>query len=306
MQYLKHIKPYWRWFVLGITLFFILTTLKNNWDKIAAIQIQSLGWLYLCVALLLNLFAHTWSGWVWSLILRAFQQPVKPLWAVKLYLKTNIYKYLPGNIWHFSGRIGALNKLGITLSIASLSVLLEPLLMAAAALMVALISSCLGLIQTSSNNWILFIEITILISILISIHPIIFNRVIKIVSQLKHQETSILQNYLLAPLLGEIIFLLGRGGAFIFTLMTITSVEITNIPKILSAFSFAWLLGLIVPGAPGGLGVFEASAIALLGTNNFSVGSILAGVALFRLVSILAELIGFIWGTINLSIADER
>ncbi|WP_354635191.1 hypothetical protein [Planktothricoides raciborskii] len=40
---------------------------------------------------------------------------------------------------------------------------------------------------------------------------------------------------------------------------------------VLSAFSFAWLLGLVLPGAPGGIGIFEATAIALL-QNNFPPG----------------------------------
>jgi hypothetical protein len=58
----------------------------------------------------------------------------------------------------------------------------------------------------------------------------------------------------------------------------------------LSAFSTAWLLGLIVPGAPGGIGVFEVTAIALL-DRHFSPGLLLSIVALFRVVSILGEVI---------------
>jgi uncharacterized membrane protein YbhN (UPF0104 family) len=43
---------------------------------------------------------------------------------------------------------------------------------------------------------------------------------------------------------------------------------------LLGAFSLAWLLGLVVPGAPGGLGVFEATAIALL-QQRFSGGLVI-------------------------------
>jgi hypothetical protein len=48
---------------------------------------------------------------------------------------------------------------------------------------------------------------------------------------------------------------------------------------------------MVVPGAPGGLGVFEVVAIALLGTG-FSTGTVLGVAALYRLVSILSEAIG--------------
>jgi len=43
-----------------------------------------------------------------------------------------------------------------------------------------------------------------------------------------------------------------------------------------------------VPGALGGMGVFEATAIALL-PDRFSTGIILSAVALYRIISILAD-----------------
>jgi uncharacterized membrane protein YbhN (UPF0104 family) len=56
-------------------------------------------------------------------------------------------------------------------------------------------------------------------------------------------------------------------------------------------------VGLIVPGAPGGMGVFEAVAIALLDRSQFDAAIILIAVALFRFVSILAETLaaGLAW-----------
>ena len=64
----------------------------------------------------------------------------------------------------------------------------------------------------------------------------------------------------------------------------------------MGAFSIAWLLGLVVPGAPGGIGVFEAVAIALLG-NQLPTGLLISSVALYRLISTLAEALGagLIW-----------
>lgn len=60
---------------------------------------------------------------------------------------------------------------------------------------------------------------------------------------------------------------------------------------VLSAFSFAWLLGLVLPVAPGGIGIFEATAIALL-QNNFPPGILLGAIAFYRLISLAAEAIG--------------
>ncbi len=96
------------------------------------------------------------------------------------------------------------------------------------------------------------------------------------------------QHYPLLPLLGELGFLGLRGTGFFFTWLAISPLNPSQIPQLYTAFSFAWLLGLLIPGAPGGLGVFEATAIALL-DRHFSAGVILSVVALFRFVSILAE-----------------
>jgi hypothetical protein len=59
----------------------------------------------------------------------------------------------------------------------------------------------------------------------------------------------------------------------------------------MGGFSFAWLVGLVLPVSPGGIGVFEATAIALL-DGILTPGVLLGAVAVYRLVSILAEIIG--------------
>jgi uncharacterized membrane protein YbhN (UPF0104 family) len=50
-------------------------------------------------------------------------------------------------------------------------------------------------------------------------------------------------------------------------------------------------MGLIVPGAPGGMGVFEATTIALLDRQEFPPAIILTTTAIYRVISILAEAI---------------
>jgi hypothetical protein len=292
---LSAIKPYLRWFIFGATLFFVIKAFKDRWQDVTAIQIEHAGWLMLASALLVTLLAHIWSGWVWSWILNIFKQPIGQWQAILVYLKTNIYKYIPGNVWHFYGRIDRVSKAGGSLGVASLSVLLEPLLMAAAALIVALISSGIGLSQTATNIWILGLQILILVGVLIGIHPRILNLVIHRLSKskkgAKEAKNVELDRYPWLPLLGELGFLMFRGSGFLLTLLAIMPIGFDRIPQLLSVFSFAWLLGLIVPGAPGGIGVFEATAIALLPPTQFPSGAILSCVALFRVVSILAEVI---------------
>ena len=292
---LAAIKPYLRWFILGGTLFFLIKTFKDRWQEIAAVRVDDSGWLMLLTALVVTLLAHVWSGWVWTWILQAFNLSLGTAIAIRVYLITNIAKYLPGNVWHFYGRISAVSKQGSSIGAATLSVLLEPLLMAAAALLIGLISMGSGWLETTFDLKVVALQIISLIAVLVGIHPRILNPIIHRLSRSKGNanaeaaETVDLKSYPFRPFLGEIGFLVFRGMGFLLTFMTLKSVTLMQIPQLISAFSFAWLFGLVVPGAPGGLGIFEATVIALLDDSQFPTAIVLTTVALFRVVSILAE-----------------
>lgn len=295
------IKPYSQWIIWGVTLFFLLQALIRHWHEVTTIQITATGWATLIVALGVTLLAHIWSGCVWTWILKELNQQVDRVQFIQVYLKTNLAKYLPGNVWHYYGRITAAKDTGIPTTIAALSVVLEPLLMAAAALIVTL----LGISVTASHRSTLLGLSTLgLCSVLVAVHPRFLNAALRTVgkSKFKNNKTTLdinkfgLVRYPLRPLIGELGFILLRGLGFLLTMLALKSLPINELPLLLGAFSLAWLLGLIVPGAPGGLGVFEATAIALL-ENRFAAGVVISAIALYRLVSILAEVVaaGLAW-----------
>lgn len=290
------IKPYLRWIILGVTLFFLAKTLKDNWAQVLQIRISDSGWVSLGTAFIITIMAHLWSGWIWFWILKEFNQSVNLWWAIRVYLVTNIAKYLPGNIWHFYGRITETKKAGVPVEIAILSVLIEPLLMAAAAL---------GVASFGSSQESLFLQFLCFFAVLSIVHPRILNPVIKYLVKIKlkvkksdlEPTTELkLERYPIKPFVGEICFVLLRGSGFLLTMFAFNSIEFNQILLIFSVFSLAWLLGLVVPGAPGGVGVFEATALALL-EPKFSPGIVLSAVAFYRLISVLAETFaaGLVW-----------
>lgn len=296
-QIWSRFKPYCPWLILGGTLFFLTKAFKDNWQEVAAIRITALGWATLAIALGVTLFAHIWSGWVWTWMLAELNQPVCSSQFVQVYLKTNIAKYLPGNVWHYYGRILAAKNAGVTANVATLSVLLEPLLMAAAALIVVLFSIQSLAFTTQSNFRGLII--LVLVTVAIALHPRFLNLALRFFSRLKLKSTKSntvdvnafqVKRYPWRPMLGELGFVGLRGIGFLLTVLALKSVEMSQIPLLMGAFSLAWLLGLVIPGAPGGLGVFEVTAIALL--HQFSAGLVVGAIALYRLVSILAEAAG--------------
>ena len=292
---LTQIKPYLRWFIWGGVLFFLIKTVKDRFGEISAIRINERGWLVLAIALAITICAHVWSGWVWTWILRLFKQSLEVKEGIRVYLVTNIAKYSPGNIWHYYGRITAVYRAGGSKGAATLSVLLEPLLMASAALLIGLIGSGLGLLETNFNPVIILLQLLSLLAVLTGIHPRILNPWMHRLSRSKNKadataaQSVVLKSYPLMPFLGEIGFVFLRGCGFLFTFLALQSISVEQVPQLISAFSFAWLLGLVVPGAPGGLGVFEVTAYSLLDDSLFPTE--IAAVALYRLISILAEAI---------------
>jgi glycosyltransferase 2 family protein len=287
------VKPYLRWFILGGVLFFLVKTVKDRFAEVATIRLDANSWGMLAIAVVVTIIAHVWSGWVWTWILAIFKQPLGVAEGIRVYLVTNIAKYSPGNIWHFYGRITAVGQKGGSRGAATLSVLLEPLLMAAAALLIALVSSTLGNAITWERQ--IWLQLVALGAILMGIQPRILNILLHRLSRNKNKadataaEAIKLTKYPLVPFLGEMGFVVLRGIGFILTFVALQTVTWQQIPQLFSAFSFAWLLGLIVPGAPGGLGIFEVTAYGLLDNTQFPTE--ITAVAFYRLISILAEAI---------------
>ncbi|NJN63281.1 MAG: UPF0104 family protein [Coleofasciculaceae cyanobacterium RL_1_1] len=334
---LAAIKPYLRWVIIGLTLCFILAALRDGWSEVVQLRLRSQGLRYLMIGFGLTLLAHGWSGWVWGWILRDLDQTVTAPWAIGTFLRTNIAKYLPGNIWHFVGRVRAAIRQDIPLMIAVLSVAIEALCMAAAAAVLAIaVLPFPGAIGVG------------LILIAIGVHPRCFNPIVTRfaagkVSQferiqhqyidqtsskpLELQNRSIvqdspnrsivnpvqtsdddftgltnlnnaptaqpigLQRYPWRSLLGELGFVILRGLGFLAVWLALAPLEIDDLPRLVGGFSFAWLLGLVVPGAPGGIGVFEATALSIW-TTHWPTGIILGAIALYRLISVATEAIG--------------
>ncbi|HTL89782.1 MAG TPA: UPF0104 family protein [Leptolyngbya sp.] len=269
-----------RWLILAAVLFFLFQALQKHWQEVTKLRLDAAGIACLTIAIGVTLFAHIFAGYVWAWILRLLSHPVSGAWSAQTYLTTNIAKYLPGNVWHFYGRVTAAKKMGIPIETATLSLVLEALLMAGAACILASSSVRSGL------------QMAIALFILGGVHPFWLNPVLKQVGKLKQSTASVrLARYPWMPLLGEFGFLGLRSIGFVLTFLALRPIDAADLPLLISGFAWAWLLGFVIPGLPGGVGVFEAIAVAIL-SSAFPSGQVLGAVALYRLVNTLAEGIG--------------
>lgn len=349
---LTAIKPYFRWAMIGLTLFFIAAALREHWAEVMQLRLRSQGWLIMTLGFWVTLGAHVWSGWVWGWILHDLDQAVTTPWAIGTFLVTNIAKYLPGNIWHFIGRVRAAMEQQISVTVATLSVVVEALCMAAAAIVLAIMvlpfpgAIGLGLLMIMIGlrpRWLNPIVAQLAAGKarqfdLLHSQPSTrarsevstFSPLPEIPEIPKHSNTLdtsrsdhsshsaeldhlatdhdpstrhdransshpskpiSLQHYPWRPLFGELGFVILRGLGFLAAWLALAPIPLDDLPHLIGGFSFAWLLGLIIPGAPGGIGVFEATALSLL-SPYFSVSVILGAIALYRLMSVATEVFG--------------
>lgn len=314
-------KQYFSVAITVVILTFLGKNIYDHWQSLGAISLGKQSWLLLGMATLVTLLAHSWAGYIWWLTLKFLHQGLPLQQILPVYLKTNIAKYLPGSIWHYYGRVWAVTKSGGSRSAAMVSVLLEPLLMAAAALTVALLG-------VPDAFWgLAFLGLGI---VLVVLHPVVLNYLLGSLQKIKSRVKSRLKPIPESPLkipeedlpistrlpstlplltsstipsisqlitrypvflfLTEIGFLQLRFCGFCLVFVAIAPLPILDLQFLFSAFSLSWLAGLVIP-VPAGLGVFESTMLVLL-QPQISPAIILSVVGLFRLVSILAELVG--------------
>lgn len=286
-----------------LTVGFVLAALIGNGTALLQLSLDAQGWLWLLLGIGVAGLSLLVNGWAWGVVIA--WRGLKPRWQalVASHAATNLRKYLPGGIWHLAARVQALRDgtsplLGQpTGTVQALVVtLLDPLLAAVAAL--ALVS--LG-------GWQQGLALVCLLPLLVLqprwLQPLLARlerqRAQQLgLSQELEQELSqepangaagqIAGGYPLGPLLAELTFVLLRFGSF---LCCVWAFDLQlNLPTTawLSAFALAWTAGLVVPGAPGGLGVFEAVLLLRLAVE-LPQAPLLAVALSYRVVVTLAD-----------------
>ncbi len=232
------------------------------------------------------------NAYAWKYIVKWFGKEFKSYNLVSFYVLTNILKYVPGGIWHFVERFNFIKKISNT-QIALYSSLIEPYFMLSGSLLLA----SLGVIFSPFYFFLIF--------------PLVFlNRkliylVLKGLGSLKgkifevlrldnsksqfEKKIDIVSLFPTKALLLEIGFVLSKFIGFYICLNTFYTSNTLNIIFLLVIFSLSWSLGLVVPTAPGGVGVFEACLFFLVG-RNIPQNAIFVSLIYFRIISTLADL----------------
>ena len=212
---------------------------------------------------------------------------------ISFYILTNILKYVPGGIWHFVERFNFIKDIS-TFELAFYSTLIEPYFMLCASFFLASIGIVFSPFYFLLLIPLIFLNRNLIYFILRSLESLkgqTIKALIRTNSKNKIEERLIINSFFPSKsFLIEIGFVLTK---FIGFIICFNIFNLDNEPKffyLFVIFCLSWSIGLIVPTAPGGVGVFEASFLFLIG-KSIPQNVIFVSLIYFRLISTSADLL---------------
>ncbi len=245
-----------------------------------------LSFLFCVMSIYLNAYA-------WKYIVQWFGKEFKSDNLVYFYVLTNILKYVPGGIWHFVERFNFVKKISNP-QIALYSTLVEPYFMLSASFLLASLGAIFSPLYFFLVLPLIFLNRKLIYLILKRIGSLkgkLFE-VLKLTNSKDQFEKkiNIVSFFPTRVLLLEIGFVLSKFVGFYICLNTFDTSNTFNVIFLLVIFSLSWSLGLLIPTAPSGVGVFEACLLFLVG-SNIPQNAILVSLIYFRVISTSADLL---------------
>ena len=232
------------------------------------------------------------NAYAWKYIVKWFGEEFNNNNPVSFYVLTNVLKYVPGGIWHFVERFNFIKRVSNS-QIALYSTLIEPYFMLSGSFLLASLGVIFSPLYFFLILPLVFLNrklIYLVLKRLGSLKGKVFE-VLKLAnSKDQFGRINIISFFPLRALFLEIGFILSKFIGFYICLNTFYATNNLNIIYLLIVFSLSWSLGLVVPTAPGGVGVFEAFLLFFVG-RNIPQNVILVGLIYFRIISTSADLL---------------
>lgn len=221
--------------------------------------------------------------------------------AMPVYTQSNIYKYLPGNVFQYVGR----NKLAADMEISHIDVACATLfdiffcVFSTGIISAVLLGSTIAkLIEKYGKNF-LVIGICGIVFLIIAITFLYIKFKDKFRQYIERYSKIFKGNNFLEVLKGILYYFLQNTVSALMYFISMklifgsTSGDFSLLVTLTGAFMFAWIIGFITPGAPGGIGIRESVMIFVFGEAH---EEIMLFVLLIRISSILADIAAFITG----------
>jgi len=278
--FISSLSYFWIYFFYNIDQISFKINLQKNGINL------SLSFIFCVLSIFLNAYA-------WKYIVKWLGKEFKKNNLISFYVLTNILKYVPGGIWHFVERYNFIQKISNP-QIALYATLVEPYFMLSGSCLMA----SLGVIFSPMYFFCIFPSFFLnrrLIYLVLKRLEILKGKSFEVLRLKKSKvqcenKINIISFFPFKAFLLEIGFVLSKFIGFYICLNTFYTNNNLNIIFLLVIFSLSWSIGLVVPAAPSGAGVFEACLLFFVG-RNIPQNTILVVLIYFRVISTLADLL---------------
>jgi len=277
-------------FILSISYFSFY--FFKNFDQISLNIDFAENGNFIFLSFLFCIISIFFNALAWKNIVLWFGKTKTKKNLISFYVLTNVLKYVPGGIWHFFERYNFLKDISNP-QLAFYSTLVEPYFMLCSSFLLASVGIIFSPFYFLLLIPLLFLNRKLIYLILQRLETLKG----KTISALKinnekyrfEERINIISFFPTKAFLIELLFILSKFIGFIICFYVINFDTKYSIFYLLVIFCLSWTIGLIVPTAPGGIGVFEACFLFFVG-KSIPQNLILVSLIYFRLISTLADL----------------
>lgn len=265
---------------------FIAVLVWRNADTLRGARWDALWWPF--VACLLAYGATTLlMARGWFELLRALGERALP-WsqAWRIQGRSQIAKYLPGNVLHFAGRQLFGREAGVAHGVLAMSSLLEAGGMIAAAMLIGLLAAPDWAFAFGQRHaGVIAVALIAGAAATLALWAWLRRR-----GPLRDVALSLPRVALAGAV--YLVFFVVTGLIAAALAAAVFELPLAACRPVVGAYAVAWILGFVVPGAPGGMGVREAALLAMLHALAPEAALVLF-VLLLRLVTIGGDVLLF-------------
>ncbi len=255
---------------------FLALQIHEHFDAIRIGDLAVADWLVIGVACIVYALANVLLAMAWRDLLAWRESFVTRSWALYAYGISQIARYVPGNVFQFVGRQAIGMGAGISGSTLVLSAMSE-----------------LALIAAAGSLFVLTVALTLLISIdlpwaILATGSTATGTVWALARIFAASVSRAFQMYLVFLTLAGLVFVI-----VIAVLTTGAGLSTDSVVRLVVIYVAAWLAGLLVPGAPAGLGIRE-TVLLTAGAGIVADDILLTGALLTRLITMSGDFLFFI------------
>lgn len=265
----QHLFLFIKYTVVAFSFYFLLNVVYNNSQHIFLIFSENLffGTLTILFCSIIYVFLLLILANSWKCILNFLENEIINTAVVSVYLKSQIYKYLPGNIFHYVNRQASASQLVISHKSLFKSSFFEAFSLIISAILCSILIIDNSLIRVGIiSSYFLFLLF-------------FYSRNRRLVKTIQLSQVYYLVYFICI-------------GVICFLVTQVLEVQNLVITSCIAIYALSWLAGFIIPGAPGGLGVRE-SVFILLSSSQINSALAITIIATMRIITTLGEFIAY-------------